>query len=188
MSNDALIIVDMQHDFLPGGALGVDGGFDVVNSIINLEFDFHHVALTRDWHPANHISFSKAPKFVDKSWPPHCVAGTPGAEIHPDILDAFSDAPVFSKGTDENLEAYSGFDGRHEGTSLSDWLDGVDAGDVYVVGLALDYCVRATAIDAALGGSATVILNCTRPVTYETGALAVRDMARVGVEFEATHD
>lgn len=177
----ALIIVDVQRDFLPGGALGVTDGHRIIRPLIDFgkSYMIDHVVLTRDWHPADHISFSDEPKFVDKSWPSHCVQGTPGAEIDPEIIEAFPDAPIVSKGYDRDVEAYSGFDGTlSDGTTLDEYLHNNFVAGVFVGGLALDYCVKATAFGAWHSGFAVdVLLDLTRPVTYLTGALAVADLA-----------
>jgi len=180
---NALIVVDMQRDFLPGGALGVPEGNLIIGPICQFGEQFEHVALTRDWHPDDHVSFSDNPKFVDGSWPAHCVQNTSGAEIHEEILEAFPDAPIFSKGWVRDTEAYSGFDGTAEnGQFLHEWLDNVGAERVYVVGLALDYCVKATVLDANYYGLYTgVPLHLTRPVSYDTGMQAVADLSDDGV-------
>ena len=92
---------------------------------------------TRDWHPANHVSFAENPQFIDKSWPAHCVAGTPGAEFHPDLL-VRPDGIIVDKGTDPAVEAYSGF----QGTGLAEKLRARQVDTVYITGLATDYCVE----------------------------------------------
>lgn len=151
----ALIMVDVQTDFLPGGALGVTNGDEVVDALI-LWTQRHPLAFTvasGDQHPANHISFSDTPTFQDKSWPSHCVAGTPGAEIHPRILEVAD--LIVEKGVDAATEAYSAF----EGTSLHQELQQRGVQEVVVGGLATDYCVAATVRDAARLGYQVVVLS-----------------------------
>lgn len=193
-TNVTLIIVDVQNDFLPGGALGVPDGFDVIDPIINFSRYARRVALTSDWHPANHCSFSDDPKFVDKSWPAHCVQGTPGAQLDPTIARFFEGSPLFLKGTDAAVEGYSGFAGHTaDGQSLIDWLhDETDDDEdhfIVVAGLALDYCVRWTALDAVYNCFETaVLIDGTRPVTYETGIEAAADLADSGVILATTEN
>lgn len=179
----ALIIVDVQNDFCEGGSLAVTGGTDVARSISRLlagQTDYAHVVATKDFHidPGDH--FSDNPDFVN-SWPRHCVVGTGGADFHPQFQTNAVEA-VFTKG--EYAAAYSGFEGADEdGTSLADWLRrrGIDAVDV--VGIATDYCVRATAADAVANGFATrVLLDLTAGVAAESTAKAVDDLRTAGVE------
>jgi nicotinamidase/pyrazinamidase len=158
--SEALLVIDVQNDFTPGGALGVPDGDAIIGRINELigSGRFDRVYATRDWHPPDHGSFAPA-----GPWPVHCVQGTPGAELRSD-LDAID--VVVDKGEDRNTEGYSGFDA----TGLADTLraDGVDA--VTVVGLATDYCVRATALDALSEGFAvTVDVAGTRPVDVQPG-------------------
>jgi nicotinamidase-related amidase len=141
----ALIVVDFQNDFTPGGALGVAGGDAIAPRINELarSGDFDLVVATRDWHPPDHGSFAAA----GGPWPPHCVAGTPGAELHP-ALDASAIDVVVDKGQDPATEGYSGF----QGTDLARLLREHGVGEVTVVGLATDYCVKNTALDALREG------------------------------------
>lgn len=160
---NALIVVDVQNDFCEAGALPVTGGNDVaaaiaryVGSDLRLArgrgFDF--VVATKDHHIDPGAHFSDQPDFVD-SWPPHCLAGTPGADLHPAISTIPFDA-VVTKG--EYAAAYSGFEGRDaDGMSLFDWLSTHGVLAVTVVGLATDHCVRATALDAARSGFLTTV-------------------------------
>ena len=155
----ALIVVDVQVDFCEGGALGVDGGNDVAADIARLlgsDHGYSAVVATRDHHidPGDH--FSQTPDFVD-SWPPHCVVGTQGQELHPALSGVRFDA-VFDKGSFN--AAYSGFEGATaEGERLADWLRSKGVSAVDVCGIATDFCVRATALDAAASGFDTVVLG-----------------------------
>ena len=176
----ALIVVDAQNDFCEGGSLAVTGGSAVVAAVSAYlaaqEASYAHVVASREYHidPGDH--FSDHPDFA-RSWPPHCVVGTAGAEFHPD-LDTSRIEAVFSKGA--HAAAYSGFEGTdHAGTPLAGWLRerGVDALDV--IGIATDYCVRAPALDAAREGFATRVLLPrvvgVDPVTTGEALAAMRD-------------
>ncbi len=192
--NTALVIVDPQNDFFPGGPLGVPDGFDIIAPIIDFARTnkIEKVAFTSDWHPEDHCSFSDNPKFEDKSWPPHCVQNTVGSRIESGLAAAFSYAPVFFKGQDKHKEEYSGLKGVSEdGQSLYDWLLGPEVDDdfpeypdlVVVAGLALDYCVLSTAIDLKYNDfdEVAVLIDGTRPVAYETGAQAVAELVTEGI-------
>jgi nicotinamidase/pyrazinamidase len=157
--HDALIIVDVQNDFCPGGALAVAAGDEVVPILNRLAPHFGTVVATQDWHPANHRSFAAQ----GGPWPPHCVAGTAGADFHPALDQSAIDLTV-KKATTPEQEAYSGFDG----TDLAARLRERGVRRVFVGGLALDYCVDATALDARKAGFETsVILDATRAVFPE---------------------
>ena len=178
------MIVDVQNDFCEGGSLAVEGGAAVAAAISRyLAADggsYAHVVASRDYHvdPGGH--FSDRPDF-STSWPPHCVAGTPGAEFHPDFDTSLVET-VFSKGA--HAAAYSAFEGTEAGGApLGTWLRerGVDALDV--AGIATDYCVRATALDAARQGMATrVLLGLTEGVDPVTTAGAIDGLRAAGVE------
>jgi nicotinamidase/pyrazinamidase len=159
----ALVIVDFQNDFCPGGALAVPDGDAIAPRLNDLagSGDYDVVVATRDWHPPDHGSFASS----GGPWPVHCVAGTPGAELHhaldPTPLDA-----VIDKGQARDTEGYSGF----EGTELARLLHERDVEHVTVVGLATDYCVKNTALDALREGFAvTVDSSATRGVDVEPG-------------------
>jgi nicotinamidase/pyrazinamidase len=179
----ALIVVDVQNDFCEGGSLPVVGGAAVAAAISGhiARGGYDHVVATRDYHvdPGDH--FSETPDFV-RSWPVHCVAGTPGASFHPE-LDVAGIEAVFSKGA--HAAAYSGFEGSApDGRSLADWLRARDVATVDVVGIATDHCVRATALDAAREGFATtVLLDLTAGVAQSTVDSAVAELraAEVGL-------
>jgi nicotinamidase/pyrazinamidase len=179
----ALIIVDVQNDFCPGGSLPVAGGTLVARAITGYlagpqAKDYAQVVATQDYHvdPGDH--FSDHPDFV-RSWPPHCVAGSAGADFHP-ALDVTRVAAVFRKGA--HAAAYSGFEGADDsGRPLEAWLRdrGIEAVDV--VGIATDHCVRATAADAATAGFATrVLLDLTAGVAAETTEAAIEEMRAAG--------
>jgi nicotinamidase/pyrazinamidase len=184
----ALIIVDVQNDFCEGGSLAVAGGTAVARAIgerlAGGGHGYGHVVATKDFHvdPGSH--FSDHPDYV-ASWPPHCVAGTPGANFHPD-LDTSAVEAVFYKGA--HAAAYSGFEGADEaGTPLADWLRGHGVDEVDVAGIATDYCVHATAADAARIGLATrVLLDLTAGVAPETTAAAIEDLRASDVELTGT--
>jgi nicotinamidase/pyrazinamidase len=145
----ALIIVDVQNDFCEGGSLGVAGGAAVARAIsehVASKPGYEHVVASKDFHIDPGTHFSDHPDYV-ATWPPHCVAGTPGSDFHPN-LDTGAVETVFLKG--QHAAAYSGFEGADEaGTPLADWLRAHDVDEVDVVGIATDYCVHATAADAA---------------------------------------
>jgi nicotinamidase/pyrazinamidase len=179
----ALIIVDVQNDFCEGGALAVAGGgalASAINDYLAGKPGYRHVVATQDRHvdPGDH--FSDRPDY-SSSWPPHCIAGSPGADFHPDLDTAPIEA-VFRKGA--YAAAYSGFEGVDEkGTPLLEWLRqrGVDAVDI--VGIATDQCVWRTAEDAARAGLATrVLVNLTRAVAADSATRALTEMRAAGIE------
>jgi nicotinamidase-related amidase len=141
----ALVIVDLQRDFLPGGALAVADGDAVVGPLSRLAAAADVVVATRDMHPPDHVSFVAR----GGPWPVHCVRGTPGAELHPAVA-ALQPDRVVDKAQDPDVEAYSDFDG----TDLAAWLRGRGVDRLVVGGLATDYCVRATALDGLAAGFA----------------------------------
>jgi nicotinamidase/pyrazinamidase len=173
---DALIIVDVQNDFCDGGALPVQMGDRVVSPINRISRKFEHVVASRDWHPHDHCSFAEEPKFEDMSWPMHCVQHTPGAEFHGDLhvpLDAY----VVNKGADRDQEAYSAF---QEG-SLAPELERRGVERVFICGLATDYCVKATVLDALEAGFKTVLIeDACRGIGEDTVASALNEMKAAG--------
>jgi nicotinamidase/pyrazinamidase len=176
----AVIVVDVQNDFCEGGSLAVAGGADVARGISARLADggFDHAVATRDHHVDPGPHFSVDPDFVD-SWPAHCVVGTPGVSLHPDLDPSRIDA-VFDKG--EFAAAYSGFEGAADGTPLAEWLRARDVDSVEVVGIATDHCVRATALDAArLGFATTVRLDLTAGVAAPTVSTALDALRAAGV-------
>ena len=179
----ALVIVDVQNDFCEGGSLAVAGGAAVARAISEYLAGpdgarYDHVVATQDFHvdPGSH--FSAHPDYVE-SWPPHCVADSPGAQFHPD-LDTTRIEAIFRKG--QHAAAYSGFEGRTEaGETLARWLAERDVTDLDVAGIATDYCVRATAADSLKTGLVTsVLLQLTAGVTAETTASAIERLGAAG--------
>lgn len=180
--NKALIIVDVQNDFCPGGALPVPKGGEVVPIINRLMRLFKRRIFTQDWHPENHCSFKRQ----GGKWPKHCVRYSRGAELRGD-LDFYGQDLVFFKGTDPNKEAYSGF----EGNKLEKVLKEKKVGRVYICGLATDYCVKATALDAKKAGFETfVVLDACRGVEKEKGDIgeAIKEMYGAGIEIIFSED
>jgi nicotinamidase/pyrazinamidase len=194
----ALIIVDVQNDFLPGGALAVPEGDQVIPVINDLSLEFDLVFTTQDWHPANHCSFAASypgKKIGDRIlidgqeqilWPVHCVQNTYGAELaaglHPKVI---SGGVHISKGTDERVDSYSGFfeNLRKRSTGLETLLRQHGADDLTIVGLATDYCVKATVLDACdLGFRVTVYENACRAVNLfpDDSAKALETMQAAG--------
>jgi len=183
--NTALVIVDVQNDFCSGGRLAVPDADAVIPIINDLTGCFHHVFLTQDWHPRGHVSFASShpgrlpftrislPSGEQVLWPDHCVAGSPGAELHPGLRIPFN-ATVVRKGTRKNLDSYSAIfeaDRRTPGR-----LDGLlrrgSIGEIMLAGLATDFCVLHTALDArSLGYEVTVIESACRGIDTD-GSLA----------------
>ncbi len=183
---DALIVVDMQRDFMPGGALPVPEGDKIVprlNQYIKLFFEKGlPVFFTRDWHPPDHISF----KDQGGVWPPHCVQDTEGAKFHPDLYIPPDNRFIISKGTSRDFDAYSGF----QGTMLDQLLKERGTKRVFVGGVATDYCVKNTVLGAInLGYEAFLLLDGIKGVDVKQGdsQRAIEDMlgaGAVGVEYE----
>ena len=175
---DALIVVDVQNDFCPGGALAVPHGDAVIEPLNWLMRQHDLVVATRDWHPPDHSSFAEQ----GGPWPVHCVQDTHGAQLRSDLDRDAIDA-VIDKGQDRETEGYSGF----EGTDLERILRERGVERVHVGGLALDYCVKNTALDALRKGfPVTVHLGATRAVNVEEGdgGRAVEEMRAAGAEIE----
>ena len=194
----ALILVDIQNDFCPGGALAVPDGDAVIATANAAMAGYDLVVATQDWHPADHGSFAnnhpgkKAFYVIELAglqqvlWPVHCVQGTPGAEFHPG-LDLSRVTKIFRKGSDASVDSYSGFfdNGRRHSTGLGEWLQaqGVDA--VTICGLATEYCVKATALDAVrLGFRTRFLAAASRGVglSFDDIPAAIDEMRKAGVE------
>ncbi|HEY8512372.1 MAG TPA: bifunctional nicotinamidase/pyrazinamidase [Cyclobacteriaceae bacterium] len=190
----ALILVDIQYDFTTGGNLEVKEGEKIIPLVNKLQEQFELVVATQDWHPPNHLSFASnhpgRKPFETTSldgleqvlWPDHCVQGTHGAAFH-DALDMKRVAAIFRKGMDPSVDSYSGFydNGRRHNTGLAGYLRDRGVTDVFVVGLAGDYCVYFTARDALLEGFAcTVIADATRPISEDGFRKATEDLKSHG--------
>ena len=196
--NDALLIVDVQNDFIPGGTLAVSGGDLVVPVINGLQEKFKFVIATQDFHPADHGSFAanhpgKNPgEFTELAglkqilWPVHCVQGSAGADFHPELNQSrWSD--IFQKGKNLDVDSYSGFfdNARRGDTGLADYLNTLGIKRVFICGLALDYCVKFTALDANdLGFETFVIADATRAVNLspEDGLESLAEMEDKGIK------
>ena len=194
---EALIVVDVQNDFIAGGALAVPGGDAVISLVNRLQARFQLIAATRDWHPSDHGSFAanhpgKQPGDLielgglkQALWPVHCVQNTPGADFAPG-LNRDRWAKVVLKGTDANIDSYSGFydNGHRKATGLGEYLRRKGVSTVFVAGLATDYCVKFTALDArALGFATLVVRDCCRGVDLNPGDVegAIHEMRTAGV-------
>ncbi|WP_265823692.1 bifunctional nicotinamidase/pyrazinamidase [Geovibrio ferrireducens] len=194
--NTALIVVDVQNDFCPGGALAVKNGSRVVPAINSLMDSFEVIVGTQDWHPVNHSSFASnndAEPFSVKTlngvnqvmWPEHCIQGSNGADFHPDLhADAFN--IIIRKGTNPDIDSYSAFT-ENDGvtvTGLRGWLSELDIKKVYITGLATDFCVLYTALDAVKAGFETyVIEDACKGVDFPEGNVvkAVSAMKEAGI-------
>ena len=181
----ALIVVDVQNDFCEGGSLAVAGGAAVAAAVTEhmVAGGYDHVVATRDHHIDPGAHFAEEPDYLD-TWPRHCVVGTEGVQLHPNLDHGPLEA-VFDKG--EHAAAYSGFEGAADGVPLADWLrsHGVDAVDV--VGIATDHCVRATALDAVGNGFTTrVLLPLTAGVAEASTEAALEQLRTAGVELEGS--
>jgi nicotinamidase/pyrazinamidase len=178
----ALLIIDFQNDFTSGGALAVPGGDEIAEPVKRLADQFDHVFATRDWHPPDHASFATE----GGPWPVHCVQGTHGAELHPAMRDVEVDA-IVDVGVERDDEGYSGF----EKSKLADLLHEAGVDEVAVVGLATDYCVRASAIDACREGfDTTVVTDAIRAVEVNPGdgERALEDMERAGAKLATSRE
>ena len=197
LTGAALVLVDIQNDFLPGGPLAVPEGDRIIPVVNRLQPMFRIVVATQDWHPLNHGSFAAnhpGMKIYDEIdwhgspqtlWPVHCVQHTQGAQLADD-LQQNAIAQVFQKGVDPEIDSYSGFfdNGHRRATGLSQWLKSKKVTNIYVCGLAIDYCVKFTALDAVqLGFTVNLIENACRGVELRNGDTqrAVEDLRKAGV-------
>jgi len=201
---NALILVDIQNDFLPGGALAVPEG-DAVIPVCNAMRDrFDLVVATQDWHPRDHGSFAanhpghSVGQVIDLNgltqilWPIHCVQNTAGAQFAKDLRLPPTDR-VFQKGTDPGIDSYSGFfdNGHRKSTGLDAFLKSKAVTDVFVAGLATDYCVKFTALDArTLGYNVHLVVDACRGVNLQLGdvSAAIEEMRRAGVIVTKSED
>lgn len=200
----ALLIVDVQNDFIPGGTLAVSGGDTIVPIINDIQEKFDFIVATQDWHPADHGSF--ASNHPEKSigefvllqgvnqilWPDHCVQGSLGGEFHPD-LNRDKWKPVFQKGTQCEVDSYSGFfDNNKQGdTGLSSFLKENGVREIFVCGLAADYCVKFTVLDGISEGFKThLFVDATKAVNLQTEDFerAISEMENAGaVMIQSSH-
>lgn len=198
----ALIIVDVQNDFLPGGSLAVPKGNEVVPVINSLIPAFDQVIATQDFHPAGHGSFAsshtghKPGEVIDLNgldqilWPDHCVQGTPGTDFSKD-LQLPERTKIFQKGTDSGIDSYSGFfdNGHRKSTGLADYLRGQGINELFITGLAADYCVKFTVLDALKEGfDTTLITDATRGVNLSADDTqkALQEMKNAGAKLRSS--
>ncbi|WP_210639264.1 MULTISPECIES: bifunctional nicotinamidase/pyrazinamidase [unclassified Pseudomonas] len=196
-STTALLVIDVQNDFIPGGQLAVPGGDEIVPLINQLGRSFKQVILAQDWHPTKHASFASShpgkqpfdivqlPYGEQKLWPDHCIQGSRGAEFHP-MLELTHAQLIIRKGCNPDIDSYSAFmeADRQTTTGLAGYLKERGIDTVYLVGLALDFCVMFSALDArAAGFNAIVLLDACRGIDSE-GSMdtAIRRMQTAGVE------
>ncbi len=201
---EALILVDIQNDFVPGGALPVPEGDKIVPTVNGLQSAFDLVVATQDWHPINHGSFAanhpgaKPGDLIDLNgipqilWPTHCVQGTRGAQFVPQF-DTARIQHIFQKGTDPLIDSYSGFfDNRHlKATGLGEFLRQRGVKEIFIAGLATDYCVKFSALDArALSFKTNIIEDACRGVELKPGDVhrAVEEMRAAGVNIIKSRD
>lgn len=200
----ALVVVDIQNDFLPGGALAVKEGDKIIPLVNKLPPKFDIVVATQDWHPANHESFASnysngaIGDLVDLHglpqvlWPDHCVQNTWGAEFAK-ALNISLIQQVFRKGTDSTVDSYSGFfdNGKKKDTGLSTYLQSRSVEQLFIVGLATDYCVKFTALDAVnLGFETTVIIDAVKAVNLhpEDQDNAIKTMRLAGIQIKQSDE
>jgi nicotinamidase/pyrazinamidase len=196
MADKALIVIDVQRDFCPGGALAVAGGDEIVPLVNRLIGEFDHVVLTQDWHPAGHSSFASThsgknpfetiemPYGQQTLWPDHCVQGTNGADFHPELEWTKAEL-VIRKGFRPGIDSYSAFfeNDHRTPTGLAGYLRERGISDLTLVGLATDFCVAYSALDAVRSGfSAAVLLDACRAIDLGGSLAAMKDeMAAEGV-------
>ena len=200
MSKRALLLIDLQYDFMPGGALAVPKGDEVIEVANRLIPEYELVVASQDWHPANHQSFasqhtgSQPGDLIELDgleqilWPDHCVQGSRGAALHADLRLA-GDAKVFRKGQDERVDSYSAFfdNARRHSTGLEEWLRSHEVEELHLMGLATDYCVKFSALDAAdLGVRTHVIAEGCRGIDLKPGDVvkALEEMRQAGVTID----
>ncbi|PWG82234.1 bifunctional nicotinamidase/pyrazinamidase [Pararcticibacter amylolyticus] len=190
----ALLLIDIQNDFLEGGALAVPGGDAIIDIVNSFQEQFELVVATQDWHPEGHRSFASAhagKELFEKTmlngleqvlWPDHCVQGTPGAEfssrLHQNRIEA-----IFRKGTDPEIDSYSGFydNGKRKSTALAEYLKGKGVAELYVAGLAADFCVYYSVKDALNEGFNTCLIeNATRPIDNNAFSFVKEDIISRG--------
>ena len=192
---NALILIDIQNDFLPGGLLEVPKGDEIIDNVNSIMDNYNIVVATKDWHPKNHISFAsnhknkkagqkiKINNLDQMLWPDHCIKDSKGSEF-PEKLDSHKIHKIFYKGVDSNIDSYSGFydNGKIRSTGLSNFLKKSNINQVDIVGLATDYCVKYSSIDAYNEGFKTKVLCCcVRGISVETTKTAFKEMRDMGI-------
>ena len=190
----ALILVDIQNDFMPGGSLPVPNGDEIVHTVNLIQHQFDWIIATQDWHPAHHKSFASNHEnkhvydmitlngIEQILWPDHCVQGTIGAEFHPELVTDHIQT-IFRKGTDPEIDSYSGFydNGHQKSTGLAGYLNGLAINELYVCGLAADFCVYFTARDALRAGfNTTIITDATRAINNDGFTKAQEEIIALG--------
>ena len=202
--NNALIIVDVQNDFCPGGKLAVPDGDKIIQTINKLSNKFEKVIATQDWHPENHLSFAvnhpgkKEFEVFDYKgikqvlWPAHCVSGTPGADFHPDLTIKNINL-ILRKGSNPEIDSYSAFreNDRTTMTGLEGYLKSLEIKEIYLCGLALDYCIFYSAMDAKeLGFETFVIIDGTKGIDSPIGNIdkSLNVMKEAGIKIVESKD
>lgn len=204
MKKEALIMVDLQNDFCAGGNLSVPQGDDVIPLANKLQTCFDLIIATQDWHPKNHTSFASnhnnfkigdiitINNLTQILWPDHCIQGSKGAEFHPK-LHTQQIKKIFHKGIDKNIDSYSAFfDNAHlRSTGLADYLKQENVKDIYIIGLATDYCVKYSVLDAVSQQfNVHVIIDACRGVELNKGdtAKAIKEMEEAGAHIVYSAD
>ena len=197
MTKEALLIIDIQFDFLEGGSLAIPDGNEVIPEILKVAPNFETIILSQDWHPAGHKSFASS--HTGKSsfdqiewqgktetlWPDHCVQNTEGAKIHPEIL-ALNPSIIIQKGNDREIDSYSAFfdNNKQKKTGLESWLKKHQIQKLAICGLATDYCVKYSVLNALeLGFGVSVLIKASRPVNPNMAELAFVEMKNKGAKF-----
>lgn len=193
----ALVLIDIQNDFLVGGTLEVPNGNEIIDDVNSIIKNYAIVVATKDWHPKNHISFASNHKNKNEGevisvnnqdqvlWPDHCIENSYGSDF-PEELNTSSINKIFYKGVDPVIDSYSGFydNGKIRSTGLSYFLKKENIKEVDIVGLATDYCIKYTAIDSYNDGFKTnVIESCIRGISKKTINLAIKEMKEIGINF-----
>lgn len=197
MTKEALLIIDIQFDFLEGGALAIPNANDIIPEILKIATNFKTIILSQDWHPKGHKSFASSHPGKkpfeqiewhgnkETLWPDHCVQNTKGAEIHPELL-ALNPKVIIQKGTDLEIDSYSAFfdNDKKKKTGLDLWLKDHQIQKISICGLATDYCVMYSALDALeLNYEVSVLTEACKPVNLNSGSLALIEMKNKGAKF-----
>ena len=192
---NALILIDIQNDFLSGGSLEVPKGDDIIDNVNSIMDNYNIVVATKDWHPKDHISFAsnhknknvgqiiKINNLDQMLWPDHCIKDSKGSEF-PKKLNSHKIHKIFYKGVDSDIDSYSGFydNGKIRSTGLSNFLKKSNINQVDIVGLATDYCVKYSSIDAYNEGFKTKVLcSCVRGISVQTTETAFKEMKDMGI-------